>query len=181
MFKRGWVAPLLAIFVSVLGTASGASAQSTQIDLNQFRPAELATDGFATSTADGQGHKRFGFMIYMDYSDDELVFEQAGTSTTSSVVHRQLTGHLAWNLGLWDRLVMYMDLPYHIIIDEGQGAQAGLPPGGAFDYLLPNGGSIGDMYLGFRGNLYGTRDSAFELGLQATMTINLAGLADDRQ
>ena len=181
MFKRGWVAPLLAIFVSVLGTASGASAQSTQIDLNQFRPAELATDGFATSTADGQGHKRFGFMIYMDYSDDELVFEQAGTSTTSSVVHRQLTGHLAWNLGLWDRLVMYMDLPYHIIIDEGQGAQAGLPPGGAFDYLLPNGGSIGDMYLGFRGNLYGTRDSAFELGLQATMTINVAGLADERQ
>ena len=78
MLDRGWVATLLAVFVSVIGFASGASAQapqySTQIDLNQFRPAELATDGFASSTADGQGHKRFGFMIYMDYNDDALVF-----------------------------------------------------------------------------------------------------------
>ena len=27
MFNRGWVATLLAVFVSVMGTASGASAQ----------------------------------------------------------------------------------------------------------------------------------------------------------
>ena len=182
MFDRGWVAALLAIFVTVFGTASGAAAQgSTQIDLNQFRPAELATDGFATSTADGQGHKRFGFQIYMDYNDDALVFQQAGTNTTSSVVHRQLTGHLAWSLGIFDRLVLYMDIPYHFIIDAGQGAADGLPPGGGFDYLLPNGGSVGDMYLGFRGNLYGTRQSVFEIALQATMTINVAGLADERQ
>jgi hypothetical protein len=150
MFDRRWVAALLAIFVTVFGTASGAAAQgSTQIDLNQFRPAELATDGFATSTADGQGHKRFGFQIYMDYNDDALVFQQAGSNTTSSVVHRQLTGHLAWSLGIFDRLVLYMDIPYHFIIDAGQGAADGLPPGGGFDYLLPNGGSVGDMYLGF--------------------------------
>ena len=185
MLDRGWVATLLAVFVSVIGFASGASAQapqySTQIDLNQFRPAELATDGFASSTADGQGHKRFGFMVYMDYNDDALVFSQAGGNTTSSVVHRQLTGHLAWNLGLWDRLVIYMDIPYHFIIDAGEGASAGLPPGGGFDYLLPNGGHFGDMYLGARGNLYGTRDSVFEIALQATMTINTASLTDGTQ
>jgi outer membrane protein OmpA-like peptidoglycan-associated protein len=173
---------VLAILVSVLGTASGASAQgSTQIDLNQFRPAELATDGFASSTADGQGHKRFGFMIYLDYSDDALVFEDAATGTTSAVVHQQLTGHLAWNLGLWDRLVMYMDLPYHYKLDPADGAAAALPPSGDFDYLLPDGPGIGDIYLGFRGNLYGTRDTAFEIALQATMTINVAGLTYDRQ
>ena len=182
MFSRRWVATLLAVLVSVLGVASGASAQgSTKIDLNQYRPAELATDGFATSTADGQGHKRFGIMVYIDYSDDELVFEQAGVGTTSSVVHQQLTGHLNWNLGLWDRLVIYMDIPYHFIIDSGQGAAGGLPPGGNFDYLLPNGGHFGDIYFGARGNLYGTRDDVIQVALQATMTINTSSLADDQQ
>ena len=155
MFDRGSVATLLAVVMSVLGAASGVSAQtgSTQIDLNQYRPAELATDGFAISTADGQGHKRFGIMLVMDYNDDALVFEDARTGVTSSVVNRQLTGHIMWNLGLFDRLVVFGDIAYNFIIDAGQGAQAGLPPGppaGEFDYLLPGGAEFGDVYLGAR-------------------------------
>ncbi len=186
VFKLGWVAAVLAVVLSVLGTASGAIAQqagSTQIDLNQYRPAELATDGFALSTADGQGHKRFGIMLVMDYNDDALVFEQLGTSTTSSVVHRQLTGHIIWNLGLFERLVIFGDIAYHFIIDAGEGAGAGLPGGqtGPFGYLLPNGGEFGDAYIGARGVLYGDRDHVFELALQATMTINSSALSNSQQ
>jgi len=183
MRNRGRVAALLVTCLSMVGAASGASAQSTQIDLNQFRPAELATDGFATSTADGQGHKRFGFMVYMDYSDDELVFQQAGTDIRADVVHRQLTGHLVWNLGLFDHLVIYMDVPYHFIVDAGSSAASGLPGGamGEFAYLLPNGGGLGDVYFGARGNLFGTRADVFQLGLQATMTVNTGSLADNVQ
>ncbi len=186
VLNRGWVATLLAVFVSVVSMASAVSAQttaSTQIDLNQFRPAELATDGFAVSTADGQGHKRFGFMVYMDYNDDALVFQQVGTSTTSSVVHRQLTGHLVFNLGLWDHLVLFFDLPYHFIVDSGQGAADGLPggPNGDFNYLLPSGAGLGDTYVGARGNLFGTREDVFQIALQATMTINTGSLADGQQ
>jgi outer membrane protein OmpA-like peptidoglycan-associated protein len=183
--NRGWVAPLLAILVAASGAASGVSAQqgSTQIDLNQFRPAELATDGFASSTADGQGHKRFGIMVYMDYNDDALVFEDQSNGNTSSVVHRQLTGHINWNLGLWDHLVLYMDIPYHFIIDSGQGAGDGLPGGasGPYGYLLPNGGHFGDVYFGARGNILGNRHDVFQLALQATMTINTSSLSDDQQ
>jgi len=185
MFKPGWVATLLAMILSVVGVASGASAQefSTQIDLNQYRPAELATDGFALSTADGQGHKRFGIMLVMDYNDDALVFEDPRNGMTASVVHRQLTGHIMWNLGLWDRLVFFGDIAYHLIIDPGQGAGDGLPggPDGQFSYLLPGGGEFGDAYLGARGVLYGDQDKAFELALQATMTINTSSLANDQQ
>ncbi|MFW2386894.1 MAG: OmpA family protein [Polyangiales bacterium] len=163
---------------------SSGSAQAqqytAQIDLNQYRPAELQTDGYATSTADGQGHKRFGVQIYIDYNDDALVFEQAGNGTTSSVVHRQLTGHLFWNLGLWDHLVLYMDIPYHFIIDAGTGAADGLPDP-SFGYLLPNGGHLGDIYFGARGNILGTRDDVFQLALQATMTINTSSLTDASQ
>ena len=182
--NRGWVATLLAMVVGLLGVVTGGSAQAqqftTQIDLNQYRPAELATDGFATSTADGQGHKRFGIMVFIDYNDDALVFEQAGNGTTSSVVHRQLTGHINWNLGLWDHLVIYMDIPYHFIIDAGTGAAAGLPDP-SFNYLLPNGGHLGDIYFGARGNILGTRDDVFQLALQATMTINTSSLSDNQQ
>ena len=186
MFNRSWVVTLLALAVTTVVTASGASAQtgSTQIDLNQYRPGELATDGFALSTADGQGHKRFGVMVVMDYNDDALVFEDASTGVTSSVVHRQLTGHIMWNLGLVERLVIFGDIAYHFKIDAGQGAQAGLPPGppaGQFDYLLPGGAEFGDVYVGARGVLYGNRDDVFELALQATMTINTSSLSSSQQ
>jgi outer membrane protein OmpA-like peptidoglycan-associated protein len=187
MFNRGWIATLAAMVAGTLVLVAGSSVRAqqftSQIDLNQFRPAELATDGLATSTADGQGHKRFGFMVFIDYNDDALVFEQSGNGTTASVVHRQLTGHLMWNLGLWDHLVIYMDIPYHFIIDAGTNAAAGLPGGatGMFSYLLPNGGHFGDVYFGARGNILGTRDDVFQLALQATMTINTGSLSDNQQ
>jgi len=185
LWGPSWAVALLAVGLGVLGPASGVFAQvppdSTRIDLNQYRPTEIFTDGWASSTADGQGHKRFGVHVYIDYNDDALVFEQRNTGTTASVVHRQLTGHLMWNLGLWDHLVLYMDIPYHFRIDEGTGAQNGLPTGGDFEYLRPNGGAFGDVYFGARGNIYGNRDDIFQLGLQATMTINTGSLADSQQ
>ncbi len=180
-----WAAVALLVGFGAFSVSSGASAQdppvSTQIDLNQWRPTEIFTDGWASSTADGQGHKRFGIHLYVDYNDDALVFEQRNSSTTASVVHRQLTGHLAWNLGLFDHLILYMDIPYHFRIDEGSGAQNGLPPTGEYDYLRPNGGTLGDIYFGARGNLYGNRDDVVQVGLQATMTINTASLSNNQQ
>lgn len=185
VLNRGWVASLLAVLIGVLALAGDARAQgqefSTQIDLQQFRPAELATDGFYLSTADAQGHKTFGFMVYMDYSDDALVFQQAGTNNRSAVVHRQLTGHLMFNLGLFDRLVLFVDLPYHFIVREGGGVSDSLPSNPDFSYLLPRGQGIGDVYFGARGNLYGTRDDVFQIALQATLTINTAALTDSLQ
>jgi outer membrane protein OmpA-like peptidoglycan-associated protein len=179
----GWVATLFAVIVASTAVASSASAQATsaQIDLNQFRPAELATDGFALSTADGQGHKRFGIMIYTDYSDDPLVFqERGGQQRTIAAVHRQLTGHLVWNLGLWDHLVLFMDLPFHFTVDSGAGAPEALTDL-TLPYLVPNGNGLGDLYFGGRGNIFGTREDVFELALQATMTINTGSLADSGQ
>lgn len=159
MRNWGWVA-LLLMLASLTPTAA---AQSTQIDLNQFRPSELATDGFATSTPDGQGHARFGFQVWLDYSDDALRI--AGTE----VVHQQLTGHLMLSLGLVDHIVLFLDTPYHFMINEGDGA-----PG-------LKGGNLGDLYFGARFNFYGTREDVFQIGLQTTMMINTASLASSRQ
>jgi outer membrane protein OmpA-like peptidoglycan-associated protein len=155
-----------------MGISSSADAQSTQIDLNQFRPGELATDGFAASTPDGQGHLRFGFQVWLDYSDDPLVVDIPGVGTNVKAVHQQMTGHLLLSLGLADHLVLFIDMPYHFIINEGGGlpAQFGL-----------KGGNLGDLYFGARFNFFGTRDDIFQIGAQATMTINTASLASNQQ
>ncbi len=160
MFHRGWVAALLAL---VVGISSTADAQSSQIDLNQFRPAELATDGFAASTPDGQGHLRFGFQVWLDYSDDALVIGGA------KVVHQQMTGHLMMSLGLVDHLVLFIDMPYHFMIKDESGALG----------LKSN--NLGDLYFGARGNIYGTRDDIFQIALQAALTVNTASLASSAQ
>ncbi|MGB5192456.1 MAG: OmpA family protein, partial [Polyangiales bacterium] len=168
-FNRGWVAMLLTV---AMGITSSASAQSTQIDLNQFRPAELATDGFATSTPDGQGHLRFGFQVWLDYSDDPLVVDVAGGAGNVKRVHQQLTGHLMLNLGLVDHIVLFVDMPYHFMINEGDG----LP--NEFDL---KGSNLGDLYFGARFNFFGTREDVFQIGAQATMTFNTASAASSTQ
>ena len=150
-----------------MGISATADAQSSQIDLNQFRPAELGTDGFSASTPDGQGHLRFGFQVWLDYSDDPLVIGGA------KVVHQQMTGHLMMSLGLVDHLVLFIDMPYHFMMRDEGGAAA--PFGG----LKSN--NLGDLYFGARGNIYGTRADIFQIALQAALTVNTASLASSAQ
>jgi len=158
--NRGWVATLLTL---AMGISSSATAQSAQIDLNQFRPAELATDGFAASTPDGQGHLRFGFQVWLDYSDDPLRI--AG----QPIVHQQLSGHLMLSLGLADHIVLFADMPYHFMIKDPTDS-------GAFKRS-----NLGDLYFGGRFNFFGTRDDVFQIGAQATLTVSTASLASSRQ
>ena len=146
-----------------MGVTSSAAAQSSQIDLNQFRPAELATDGFSASTPDGQGHARFGFQVWLDYSDDPL------RVNGSEIVAQQLTGHLMLSLGLADHIVLYVDMPYHFMIKDPTDS-------GAFKKS-----NLGDLYFGGRFNFFGTRDDIFQLGAQTTLTVNTASLASSRQ
>jgi outer membrane protein OmpA-like peptidoglycan-associated protein len=172
--------------VGALGFASGAAAQTLpQLDLNQFRPSELATDGFAVSNADGQGHLRFGFQIYMDFARDPLELKVTNGPIPDqrlALVHSQLTGHLMWSLGLWERLVVFMDLPYTFILkaDLSQ-AQAAFLDSIGRSLLIPAGRGLGDLYVGARGVLYGTRDNIFQLAAQATLTANTASAARPQQ
>ena len=183
--NRSWVA-LLAALMGGVGLASGASAQALpQFDLNQFRPSELATDGFAVSHADGQGHLRFGFQIYFDFSRDALELRVTNgpiPDQSMGLVHSQLTGHLTWSLGLWERLVLFMDLPYSFILrDNLTDEQVTFLESFGIDGLIPAGRGLGDLYVGARGVLYGTRDEIFQLGIQATLTANTATAARPNQ
>jgi outer membrane protein OmpA-like peptidoglycan-associated protein len=169
-----------------LGFAGGAEAQSLpQFDLNQFRPSELSTDGFAVSNADGQGHLRFGFQVYLDFSRDPMELKVTNGPIPDQrlqIVHSQLTGHLTWSLGLWERLVIFMDLPYTFILgDNLSDAGAAFLDSIGLGLLIPAGRGLGDLYVGARGVLYGTREDVFQLAAQATLTTNTASASRPQQ
>jgi outer membrane protein OmpA-like peptidoglycan-associated protein len=169
-----------------LGFARGAEAQSLpQFDLNQFRPSELSTDGFAVSNADGQGHLRFGFQVYLDFSRDPMELQVTNGPIPDQrlpIVHSQLTGHLTWSLGLWERLVLFMDVPYTFILgDKLNDAGAAFLDSLGLGALIPRGRGLGDLYVGARGVLYGTREDVFQLAAQATLTTNTASASRPEQ
>lgn len=183
--RWGLVVSLLTA-IAALGVAPPAAAQAPpQFDLNQFRPSQLATDGFAVSHADGQGHLRFGVQLYIDFARDPLELKVTNGPIPDQrlgLVHSQLTGHLTWNLGLWDRLVIFMDLPYTFMLDDNLSDEAvafldsiGQGP------LIPRGSGLGDLYLGARGILYGTRENVFQLAAQAILTANTASASRPQQ
>jgi outer membrane protein OmpA-like peptidoglycan-associated protein len=83
---------------------------------------------------------------------------------------------------LWERLVIFMDLPYSFILrdnlsDEGAAFLESIGQG----LLIPAGSGLGDLYVGARGVLYGTREKIFQLAAQATLTANTASAARPQQ
>ena len=159
---------LLAACVGALGPSVGAQAQ--QFELNQFRASESTKDGLAVSTAEDQGHLRFGAQLYLDYSDDPLMF--AGVP----IVHQQLSGELIASLGLWSRLIVFAGVPYHFMI-RGQSAL----PDGSLDALVPSGAGLGDFRLGARVRAWGEDKDIVQIAVQGTLYVYTASMADSDQ
>ncbi len=163
-----WLLFLVSL-VSVLGPSSDGHAQ--QFDLNQFRASETTQDGFAVSTAADQGHLRFGAQVYLDYSDDPLLF--AG----SKAVHQQLTGELIASLGLWDRLVVFAGLRYHFML-RGDASELPLGP---LQALVPTGSGLGDLRIGARVRAWGEAKDIVQIAVQGTLYVYTASMADGDQ
>ncbi|MFW2387693.1 MAG: OmpA family protein [Polyangiales bacterium] len=162
---------LLAFLVGMVTLSWGTEASAQQFGLNQFRGSEIAKDGLAISTAADQGHLRFGAQVYLDYSDDPLIFADA------PVVHQQLTGELIASLGLWNRLVVFAGIPYHFMI---RGTDSPLP-GGTLDGLAPNGGGLGDLRVGARVRAWGEATDFAQLAVQGALHVYTASMADGDQ
>ncbi len=172
--RRGLaVSVYLGIALCIL-SISPRSSQAQQLHLNQYRPAELAQDGFAISRPDDQGHLRFGMQLQLDYANDPLVLEVVSGDTDSesfAIVSDQLVGHVNFALGLVDRLVLYAGLPVNLYM-EGDEDFAGLSSDGA---------GLGDAYFGARLRIVGDSDDIFGLAIQGTVTAPTADAADGDQ
>lgn len=160
---------LLAVIVL---TPRISAAQSTTLDV--FTPAQTARDGFATSSAEDQGHLRFGAQLYIEYGNDPLVYETTGTpSQRVQIVDHQVVGHLGLSLGLADRVVLFAGVPMSIRMSGDPSIHPDVPNA--------DGSHLGDVYGGARLRLFGSRESVFVLALQATVTAPLSEMIDDDQ
>jgi outer membrane protein OmpA-like peptidoglycan-associated protein len=160
---------LAATITGVMAT----SAQAQTVNINHFRPAERARDGFAISRPDDQGHLKFGAQLHLEYANDPLVFlgdTSDNDSEQYAVIQDQVVSHLTLSLGLWDRLVIYSGLPINLMMEEEDGSP-----------VNADGFGLGDVYLGARLRLVGEHDDAGALALQVTGTFPTADLADDDQ
>jgi hypothetical protein len=143
----------------LLSLALGVAAQwpspalSQSVTLDQFRPAETAEDGFATSQPDDRGHLRAGAVLGLDYALNPLVYERVrgdGGTELLSVVEHQLAAHVGLSFALWDRLVLYTGLPVNLAMSGASTVPA------PFDSA--DGTGLGDLWVGARGRLFGERD-----------------------
>ncbi len=81
--------------------------------------------------------------------------------------------HAVIAYGLWQRLVIYGGMPVTLLM-EGEDVERYRVPGA-------DGTSVGDLWLGGRVRLLGGARSPFALAGQATLTVPMAELADDKQ
>jgi outer membrane protein OmpA-like peptidoglycan-associated protein len=116
----------------------------------------------------------FGARLDLDYALNPLVVEaERGDSTTEagSLVEHQLSAHLNFSLGLFERLVVFAGLPINLV---QSGTSFGVLPAG-------DGAGLGDLFLGARGRIYGEPGDVFALGVQLAVSFPTAGAANAAQ
>ena len=159
---RRWLGILVAAGLSFVGTSARVQAQ---VALDHYRPAPLATDGFATSRADGLGHLKFGAQLQVDYGHDPLVLRTA-SGGESSIVSDQLVGHAALALGLFDKLTLFTGLPVQLSM-KGEGTT--------------DGAGIGDFWLGGRFTFLGGPLRPIGLAAEGIANLPTASWSDSAQ
>ncbi len=168
LFSLGRAACWALFVAAVSASPSYVSAQSVRLD--QYRMGQTPEDGFAVNRPNDFGHLRFGARLDVDYSLNPLVYQLQGSDPSSevgSVVEHLLGAQLGLSFGLFDRLVITAGLPVNLLM-EGQLVD-GQP--------RADGSSLGDVYVGLRGRLFGEARDAFALSLQVTGTAPTANAA----
>jgi len=156
------------VLVLALLFASPAAAQS--LELEQYRAAPTARDGFPLSRPVGLGHLRPSAVLHLDYGLAPLVLETPRGVTAELAAH-QLTGQVGLALGLFDRFVAFARLPV-VLLFEGESSG---------DFPRADGAGLGDVALGARARLYGEDDELFALALELEATVPTAAAAREQQ
>lgn len=170
--KRLATIALIAAGTLLAFTATSTASAQDSVQLNQFRPAPVATDGFAISRPTDLGHSQApSGILTLEYANDPLVFE--GTSGRSSteqeaIVANQLVLHANVAIGFANRLVLFAGASGNLMMN-GEGRVGSVPADGA---------GINDVELGARVRLVGTptygKSTYAALGFQTSMTLPVA-------
>ena len=160
-----------AYLLAVLALAAMASrAEAQSVELDQYRAAPTARDGFTISRPVGLGHLRPSASLHLDYALAPLVLETP-RGVAAELASHQLTGQLSLALGLFDRFVAFARLPV-VLVFEGESAE---------DFPRADGAGLGDLALGARARLYGEDGEPFALALELEATVPTAAAASGQQ
>jgi outer membrane protein OmpA-like peptidoglycan-associated protein len=152
-------------------TYAGESQAQEQpaLALNRFSPAPAGDAFFRVPTLESAPHAvpHFGFVL--DYAHNPLVLSRRSSNEElGNVVEHQLYLHLGAALGLWDRVLMDVSLPFALAQDgespEVSGARLN----------SPSGAQVGDLRLGARLRLLGQPQNGFALGLAGLLWVPTA-------
>ncbi|HEY8428261.1 MAG TPA: hypothetical protein VIL20_07795, partial [Sandaracinaceae bacterium] len=161
---------ILVFSISLAALGAAASARAQAVELDQYRAAPTARDGFTISRPVGLGHLRPAAALHLDYGLAPLVLETE-RGVGARLAEHQLTGQLALALGFFDRFVAFARLPV-LLAFEGEGQE---------DFPRADGAGLGDLALGARARLYGEDGEPFALALELEATVPSASAASSGQ
>jgi OmpA-OmpF porin, OOP family len=134
------LAAFLVGLVSLLGVATGASAQQLPgFLLHRFNPSGAGSDWFVLESLDFRGQARPALRLGFDWSENPFVLEDINGDEAGAIVGRQVLLHLGLSLNVANRLRLGLDFPF-AVHQEGQGAQLG-----TITYPDPDGTAPGDL------------------------------------
>ena len=165
-----WARPCGALAWGLVTSLALVRPGQAQVALEQFKPAPLASDGFALSRPDVLRHLEWGTLLLLDYANDPLVYKFEDREET--VVAHHLVGHLGVALGLGDRATVFGMLPLHLVMS------------GDSDLTVAekaDGPGLGDLALGGRLMLLGDASSSLAISGELVARFPTAELANGNQ
>ena len=168
----GW--PLAALAGMLTANLLLPGRARTQVALEQFKPAPLASDGFAVSRPEGLGHLEWSAMALLGYANDPLVYqtEPGNSDSETTVVADHLVIHPSLALGLGSRLTLFISVPIHALM-AGEQPPRSVP--------AADGAGLGDVAVGARLRIVGGPDSTFALAGELLTRLPTARLTDSEQ
>jgi OOP family OmpA-OmpF porin len=161
MYSMRWVAVGLAVCSALVAFERSASCQTLQsFALDRYEPTPAGDRFFAVEGADLGGHVTPRLQLLGDYAYRPLVlYRNDGDDRVGSLVSNQLFLHLGLSLGLWDRLLLSVNLPLALVTNGDS------PESGGIQFSSPSGAAVGDLRLGARLRLLGEARGPVQLSL----------------
>lgn len=147
-----FVTTLIPLF---LGTATATAQSAEGFSLNRFQPSERGSEWFAADSLDLRGKNRLALGVVGDWAHRPLVIYDENGDYKRAPISNQLVLHLGAAITFADRLRIGANLPIYAVNRGVPGIVDGVR------YEAKEGGTTGDLRLGFDVRLYGKYGDKF--------------------
>jgi large repetitive protein len=157
---------LVVLLAFALAWLGGLETASAQVTLDRYRPAAWNYDGFMLARPERAGHMRLGAHLQLDYAREPLVWLRDINNPDAGsyeVVSDQMVFHPAFTFSLFDRLILFTQLPINALVRQGKDLPESLADG------FKDFATVGNWVLGARVNLLGDATSLATFGAQAAL------------